>query len=103
MSGASASGPLFVHALRVPATTGPRKLRTLRHPALDPRPPITRDVVPWCGPEGIVDARTYAAFLRHEREQATADEWCMLDDWGRVIDFDGAEFGDWIDPPAVPA
>ena len=65
------------------------------------RPPTpafaSLDAIPWAGASGIVDASAYAAFLSHERTMADADEWGMLDDRGRFIDFDGAEFGDWID------
>ena len=70
------------------------------------RPPTpafaSLDAIPWAGASGIVDASAYAAFLSHERTMADADEWGMLDDRGRFVDFDGAEFGDWIDPLPLP-
>jgi hypothetical protein len=74
--------------------------RTLRPPT--PAFPSLA-AIPWAGASGIIDASAYAAFLRHERAMAEADEWGFSDDYGRFIDFDGAEFGDWIDPlPRAP-
>ena len=54
--------------------------------------------IPWAGAAGSVDADAYAAFLSHELTMAEADAWGMIDDRGRFIDFEGAQFSDWIDP-----
>ncbi len=54
-------------------------------------------LVPWGGASGAVSAAAYAQYLSLQVDREAADEAGMLDDWGRVVDFDGARFEDWID------
>ncbi len=97
----SAREPITICALRLPSGTGPREIRTLHHPAVDHNPEAVRAelaAVPWGGAAGIVSADAYAQYVSLQVDRDAADEAGVLDDWGRVIDFDGARFEDWIDP-----
>lgn len=67
------------------------------HPATLPSEPITVERVPWSEHSGHVSAEAYAAFLRDQNSRALLAEVGDVDDFGRVRDYEGARFEDWID------
>ena len=92
------SAPLTICVLRAPTT---RRVIAPRppHPATLPPEPITVERVPWSEHPGHVTVEAYRAFLQDQAAREALAAIGDVDDFGRVIDREGACFEDWIDLP----